>query len=361
MERVDRVAHVSLQIDVLGDGAIDEILLAIAQALVIGFAMHVEPIIGAGGLVRRVEGSMVHADARGLGVGIDVGGGGAFVHDDGHGAIGRDHILHEEGGLGHHRAPAGFVPADAAIIEQHLELAVIVHALRQALGQLQAHAAHLDRLGVGDLAHDIDIVHAAIDDGRGGLHDGAVNVPGGAARLLVEIHAEHVRATQDAGLLDELEPGGVVAQDIADDELALVLLGGGDDASRVFDGGRQGLFDKDMGAGLDGGDGIVGMGIGVGGDRDHIGLELGQGCRKVMPQRIGRQLFRQGRGGAVDQADDLEAGMGVIGDGVALAHLAEADNQNLEGGMRHSLAPRYQWVRRALAISAAPKLARASE
>ena len=36
-------------------------------------------------------------------------------------------VLHEECDLAHHRSPAGLVPADRAVVERHLQLAVVVH------------------------------------------------------------------------------------------------------------------------------------------------------------------------------------------------------------------------------------------
>ena len=44
-----------------------------------------------------------------------------------------DHVLHEEGGLAHHRSPAGLVPADRAVIEGDVQVAVICsrHLVRE--------------------------------------------------------------------------------------------------------------------------------------------------------------------------------------------------------------------------------------
>ena len=94
-------------------------------------------------------------------------------------AVRAHHVLHEEGGLRDHRPPAGLVPADRAILEHHLQMAVIDLGLGDLVGQAHAHAAHLDRPRIGDLAHDVDIVDAAIDQRRGRLHQPLVDLPGG--------------------------------------------------------------------------------------------------------------------------------------------------------------------------------------
>ena len=167
---------------------------------------------------------------------------------------------------------AELVPARGAIFEQHLELAVIVHVGRYLAGQTQSHAADLHRPRVSDLAHHIDIVHAAVDDGRGGLQQRFVAPPAVCARLLVEVKPEYIWAAQFAGLGDEAHPRRVVPQDIADDQLAPIGLGGRDDALGIGHGGGEGLFNEDVGTLLQRHDGVVGVGVGVGIDRDQIGL-----------------------------------------------------------------------------------------
>ena len=68
----------------------------------------------------------------------------------------------------------------------------------------------------------------------------------------------------------------MVAQDVADDDLAAGLARLRRDALGVGDGGGERLLDEDMGAGLHRCDGIVGVAVGVGGDRDEVGLQAGQ-------------------------------------------------------------------------------------
>ena len=145
-----------VEVDVLADGLEHEGLLAVAELLVAGLVGHRQRSRRLGKAAVRAGRGAVDADRVGLGVGVDVVGLGAFGHDDRDAAVRRDDVLHEEGGLGHHRSPAGLVPADRAVVEEHLQMAVIVHVGRDLVGEAQAHAAHLDRLGVGDLAHHVD-------------------------------------------------------------------------------------------------------------------------------------------------------------------------------------------------------------
>ena len=194
--------------------------------------------------------------------------------------LGRDHVLNEEGGVGHHRAPAGLVPAERAVGEEHLEVAVVVHARRDLVREPQAHAADLGRGGVGDLAHHVDVVYAAIDDRRGGLHQRLVRFPRRTRALLVQVQTEDEGAAERPGLGDQPLPGRVVAQDVADYHLAAGRLALGRDALGVGDGRRERLLDEDVGAGLHRRDGIVGVAVGVGRDRDQVGFQPGEPSAK---------------------------------------------------------------------------------
>ena len=75
--------------------------------------------------------------------------------------------------------------------------------------------------------------------------------------------------------------------------------------------------------------------VGVGIDRDRIGPGLAQRLIVVLEQRIAPQLWRQSvrrrPDGAARQADDLEAVEPVVGEGMAAAHVAEADDQDADG------------------------------
>jgi hypothetical protein len=92
--------------------------------------------------------------------------------------------------------------------------------------------------------------------------------------LLVEVHAEDVGPAEGARLGDHPGPAGVVAQDVAHDELAVEARRGLDHALGVFHGGRQRLLHEDMGARLHRRDGEVGMAVGIGGDDDEVGRRL---------------------------------------------------------------------------------------
>ena len=93
------------------------------------------------------------------------------------GAVRRDDVLHEERRFRHHRPPARFVPPDRPVGEEHLKLAVVVHVLGNLVRQPQAHAMDPHRRGVGDLAHHVDVMDAAIDQRRCCLHQGLVRLP----------------------------------------------------------------------------------------------------------------------------------------------------------------------------------------
>ena len=72
-----------------------------------------------------------------------------------------------------------------------------------------------------------------------------------------------------------------MAQDVADDQLAAVGLGGRDDALGVGDGRRQRLLDEDVAAGLQRRDRVVGMAVRIGVDRDEVGLLVAQRVLEV--------------------------------------------------------------------------------
>ena len=138
-------------------------------------------------------------------------------------ALGTDHVLHEEGVLAHHRPPAGLVPADRAVIEGHVQVAVILLVgLRPQLG---ADAVHAHRLGAGQLAHHVDIVHAAIDDRDQAVDQVLVPAPGRAVALLVEVEAHHQRLAERLAELDELDPARMHAQDVAQHQLLVLRPG----------------------------------------------------------------------------------------------------------------------------------------
>jgi hypothetical protein len=133
------------------------------------------------------------------------------------------HVLHEVGDLAHHRAPAGFVPADRAVGERHLQLAVVVHAGLQLVGQ-----PRLDRRSRAPAccaSSGTSRRRSARRSRRSATSSPSAPCasPVLAAALLVEVHAHDQRLAERLRHLDELLPRRVHAQDVADDDLALVL------------------------------------------------------------------------------------------------------------------------------------------
>ena len=105
-ERAHGIRHVPGQVDILADRLQQEGLLAVAELLMPGLALHRQHPVRLGKLAVRAGRGAVQADARGLGVRVDVVRFGALVHDDRHAAVRRDHVLHEERRLRDHRPPA---------------------------------------------------------------------------------------------------------------------------------------------------------------------------------------------------------------------------------------------------------------
>jgi hypothetical protein len=71
-----------------------------------------------------------------------------------------------------------------------------------------------------------------------------MGVPHVAVALLVEVHAHDERLAERLHGLDELRPGGVMPQDVTDDDLALHGLGFGDDLLGLGDGHGEGFSTK---------------------------------------------------------------------------------------------------------------------
>ena len=68
--------------------------------------------------------------------------------------------------------------------------------LRRLRPQLGADAVHAHRLGAGELAHHVDIVHAAIDDRDQRVDQVLVPAPRRAARLLVQVQPHDQRLAE---------------------------------------------------------------------------------------------------------------------------------------------------------------------
>ena len=82
--------------------------------------------------------------------------------------------------------------------------------------------------------------------------------------------------------------------------------------------------------------GIVGVSVRIGVDRGDIRLQVAQGSGVVGEMRVAGQFGAHPRGRAVDETDDLEAGVTVIGEGMAAAHIAETRDEHAQ---RHLTAP----------------------
>ena len=87
-----------------------------------------------------------------------------------------------------------------------------------------------------------------------------------------------------------------MAEDVADDDLAVGFAGFFRHALGVGGGGGEGLFHEDVGAGVHGGAGVVGVAVGVGGDGDEVGLQAGERLVEVGGDLVEAELGREGGG-----------------------------------------------------------------
>ena len=209
-----------------------------------------------------------------------------------------------------------------------MQVAVILYL--GGVGEFGAHAVHLDRLGARYLAHDIDIMHAAIDDRGEGLHQIAVPNPRIAARLLIEIHVHDEQLAEALGTADEFHPGRVDTEDIADHQLFIGGFRHVDNLLRIGDVCRQRLLGKNMAARIERLAAEIRMGVGVGVDRDDVRLGFGQGLAEIGELGISAEFLRQllavMNAGAA-QADEFEAVNLMIGQRMAPSHIADAEHQ----------------------------------
>ena len=176
-------------------------------------------------------------------------------------------------------------------------------------------------------------MHAAVDDRGKALHQPLVRGPGLAARLLIEIHPEDKGRAELARDLDELDPGRMLAKDIADHQFALCALSRGDDLLGAGDAVGERLFDKYIRARLHGLDGEIGMRVRQRIDRDDVGLELRErfleAVERLRPGELGRQLPVGDP--ALAQAGDLESRDAGVSEGVTHPHIAEPDHKHSLG------------------------------
>ena len=307
----------------------------------VGLVGGVDPLVGLHELVVLVTRLVVQPQGVGLRVRVDVRAVGVALAapaiDDRDAALGPHHVLHEVGHLAHHWAPAGLVPADGAVVEGHLELAVVVHAGLELLGQPRPDGGDADRARPGHLAHDVHVVHAAVHDRRDGVHQGLVRAPVLPAALLIEVHAHDQGLPQGLSQLGEAGPGGVHAQDVAHHHLEPLrgrqlheLLG-------LLVGLGQRLLDEDVAAGLEGRLAEVVVGVRVGVDRDRVRPGGLDGLPSVPEGRDPAELLAQGLAAgraAADQPHQLERFEGLVGARVGGAHVAAADDE--DSGRAHA-------------------------
>src|SRR5581483_4590240 len=81
-----------------------------------------------------------------------------LFRDDRHAAVWPDHVFYEMSGLAHHRTPADLVPADGAVVEHDVKMAVIVHGRRDLARQSGPDRVDRDGTRARHLAHDVDVM-----------------------------------------------------------------------------------------------------------------------------------------------------------------------------------------------------------
>ena len=207
-------------------------------------------------------------------------------------------------------------------------------------GQAGADARDAHGAATGHEAHHVDIMDAAVDDGATGLEERLMRLPHVTIALLIEVHAHDERLAERLHSLDELGPGRVVTEDVADNDLALHFFGLGDDLLGLGDGHGQRLLDEDMATGGERGDGVFGMCVRVARDGNRIGLRGLERGMEVAVLRVATAEFSvklgPGIGGPGDEADNLEARQLMVREGVRTAHVAGADAKDSDRGQAHA-------------------------
>lgn len=75
-------------------------------------------------------------------------------------------------------------------------------------------------------------------------------------------------------------------------------------------------------------DGIIRVAFRIGGNAGQIGLQFLQCFMEGRMDFIACQFIGHGNLGAIDETNNLEAGIAVIGERMAAAHIAEAGGKN---------------------------------
>ena len=123
-------------------------------------------------------------------------------------------------------------------------------------------------------------------------------------------------------------------------------------ASGFDHAGRQRLFDEYVGARFQRGDGVPCVAVGIGIDRNEL-RALRQARFAAFEALIAGEFGRERYRGAVDETDELEAGIAVIREGMTLTHLAQAHDQCANGLHRPNFALRLTAAWRAVPAPAA--------
>src|SRR5229473_3638025 len=209
-QRIDRGLVTLGQIDLAADRPQEQPLLPLAEVLMAGFIFGRDEFVRLREAAVRAQSRVMDAKCVRVSMLVMVRGTrvrvGALIRYNRHAAVRPDHVLHKISGLAHHRPPPGLVPPDRSVFEHDVKMAVIVYGRRDLAGEPRPDRVHRDRTRACHLTHDVDVVDAAIDDGRSRLHELLMNLPEGASRLLVEIHAHHKRLSERPAYLDEARP-----------------------------------------------------------------------------------------------------------------------------------------------------------
>ena len=142
-------------------------MLAVAETIVVWLIIGRDPVVFFDKFPIRPELTVMKPEGLRLGVRINIGGGslGAGIFGaDRDAALWPDHVFYKEGGLAHHRTPACFIPTHTAVFKSNLQVAVVDFPFWKFIAEARADPAHADRLTASHLAHDIHVMHAAIDD-----------------------------------------------------------------------------------------------------------------------------------------------------------------------------------------------------
>ena len=165
-------------------------------------------------------------------------------------------------------------------------------ARRDPVAEAQAHALNQNRRDVGDPTHDVDVMHATIENRRGALHQGEMLAPDCTVRRLVQPQPKDIGAGHGPRLGDQALPAGMILQDMTDQQLAPGLTGRCHHLARIIQRQSDRLFDKNMRLGGKCGPCIIRMAIAVGVDRHQIRRQISQLRAILRPMRQIR-IFRR--------------------------------------------------------------------